>query len=295
MKSRLANVGRAVVSSIHYYVEGLYRHLSDEHAFFYAAGLAFNAITCLIPIMLILTSVLGIVLSSSELAVQKLDEILNTTFPPQPYAQDIKVAIRAMINDIIVYRSAVGFYGFIVLWWTASTMLNSIRTVLRRIFHITTSEPFLIEVAKNLLFIVVLGLLFLISNLLTWAMFLFESFVHDLMQFEHSRFDVAIQAVLLGFSYIPTFLMFFILYRYVPGEGITGRVALVSSFFATLLWWLAGIVFGWYLSTFHGFSAIYGTYAFIIVLLVWIYYSAVVFIVGNIMGELYRERAFAST
>jgi uncharacterized BrkB/YihY/UPF0761 family membrane protein len=49
-------------------------------------------------------------------------------------------------------------------------------------------------------------------------------------------------------------------------------------------------MFAVYLSDFSAIGTIYGPYAFILVLLVWIYYSAIIFIVGGMVGQIYWER-----
>jgi membrane protein len=94
-------------------------------------------------------------------------------------------------------------------------------------------------------------------------------------------------------SFALTLLMFFAVYRYIPDESPTSRVAWRSALTTTVLWETAARLFAWYLKEFHSYSAIYGTYAFLLVLLIWVYYSSVVFVVGGIVGKLYQERGKA--
>ncbi len=49
--------------------------------------------------------------------------------------------------------------------------------------------------------------------------------------------------------------------------------------------------FALYLSQFSAIGTIYGPYAFILVLLIWIYYSSIIFVIGAIVGQAYWERA----
>ena len=78
--------------------------------------------------------------------------------------------------------------------------------------------------------------------------------------------------------------------QFIPDKGVTSRVAFLAAFITTLLWWIAGKVFVWYLSVFHSYSMLYGTYAFLLVFIFWVYYSSISFIVGVIFAQLYRER-----
>src|SRR5271169_1189369 len=94
--------------SIRYYVVGLFRRMSEEKVLFLASGIAFNSLLCLLPLLLLCTSVLGMFLSSPRLPAEKIDEILNSIFPLQPYAQQIKFSIKDMLQDIVRYRHTFG-------------------------------------------------------------------------------------------------------------------------------------------------------------------------------------------
>ncbi|MEE9288065.1 MAG: YihY/virulence factor BrkB family protein, partial [Bacteroidota bacterium] len=91
-------------------------------------------------------------------------------------------------------------------------------------------------------------------------------------------------------SFFLTTLMFYIAYRYIPNERPMPRVALISAVTTGVFWELASRGFSLYLSELRPFARVYGTYAFLLVTLVWVYYSSLMFVVGGEMGQLYRER-----
>ncbi len=45
-----------------------------------------------------------------------------------------------------------------------------------------------------------------------------------------------------------------------------------------------------YLTSFSAIATVYGPYAFLLVLLIWIYYSSLIFVFGGIVGQVYWER-----
>jgi membrane protein len=65
---------------------------------------------------------------------------------------------------------------------------------------------------------------------------------------------------------------------------------MVAAVWTTVLWELVRNLFGYYISHIANINKIYGTYALIIVVAFWIYYSSVLFILGAEIGQLYRER-----
>jgi membrane protein len=274
-----------------FYVKSLYKHLYDDEVLFLASGISFNGVLCLIPTLLLFTSVFGIVLNSSDLAVQKIQQILGAAFPDQPYAQNIKSSIQQIIKDIIEYRESFGLLGLGVLTWTATSLFSSVRTVLNRVYQIKSTRLVILTILEDVVWVVIVGILFVMIIIATWLYTLVENLMHILPGLTNVEFVIFEQTIPLVVSGFLTLLMFFILYKFIPDKGIGWKVALISAITAAVLWISAGKLFAWYLATFHSFSQLYGTYAFLLVLLVWIYYSSIVFVVGAIIGQIYRERS----
>jgi membrane protein len=84
--------------------------------------------------------------------------------------------------------------------------------------------------------------------------------------------------------------MFFGFYSFIPYAKIGRKIPAVSALWATIFWEIAKYLFGYYLYNVASLDKIYGTYALVVVLAFWIYYSSVLFIVGAEIGQLYRER-----
>jgi membrane protein len=84
--------------------------------------------------------------------------------------------------------------------------------------------------------------------------------------------------------------MFYILYRYMTDSKPPKAAAVISTVTTTVLWIVSGKIFSVYLTNFSGISTVYGPYAFLLVLLIWIYYSSLIFVFGGIVGQVYWER-----
>lgn len=291
MKLPFAAYRRSIWEWIKYYVVGLYNRINDEDVLFLASGIAFNAILCLIPVLLLLTAALGVVLRVDHESIHsKIDEALDTVFPPQPYAQEIKGSIREVIHDIMHYPTTFGLTGLGSFIWTAASLFSSIRIVLNRIYKINTLKLVYIRVVENIVLVIVLTVLFFVANAFTWIFHLVDSLISQIPQLDRFSITSFVGSIPFAWSYLPALVMFYIVNRFIPDRSVTSKIAFVSAITSATLWWIAGEAFSWYLTAFHSYSALYGAYAFLLVFLVWIYYSAVVFIVGVVVGQLYRER-----
>ncbi len=279
-----------LIGTLGYYIKGVYLRFKEDDVLFMASGIAFNCILCLIPLLLLLTSILGMFLNSSELANHKIEEVLSAAFPPQPYAQNIKSNITHVISDIIQYRTSFGLFAVGVLMWTATSLFSAARSVLNRIYRMKSSKLVILTILEDILWVIIVGVLFLAAVLALWVSSFIESLLKEFLPSQVINFGYFHNLIPFGLSLVLALVMFFILYRFIPDKGMTNKTAFISTLTSTMLWVLAGRIFAWYLSTFHSFSKLYGAYAFLLVLLVWIYYSSIIFIIGGIMGQLFREK-----
>jgi membrane protein len=88
-----------------------------------------------------------------------------------------------------------------------------------------------------------------------------------------------IWAVNLVFTYGVVSLIFAAIYKVLPNAKLLWRDVLVASFGTAVLFELGQTVIGYYLANFIT-ANIYGAAGGIIVLLIWVYYSAQIFLLG---------------
>src|SRR6476619_7543614 len=84
---------------------------------------------------------------------------------------------------------------------------------------------------------------------------------------------------LLAFSFVA--LMFFALYKYLPIRRVRAKTAWVASLFSSIAFEAARSIFSLYTSTFNPASLYTRTIAAIIIGVVWVYYAALIFILGG--------------
>ena len=273
-----------------FYVRSITKKVFEDDIFFLASGIAFNGILTMIPLMLLLASAVGSFLNSSALGVQQLNDILNTIFPPQPFATNIKDSILTIISRIVIYRRSLGFVGFGVLIWSATSLFDALRSVLHIIYRLDRTRNFFVSLVHDVGFVVLAFVLFIVSNLAIWVFTLIENVVlmiPALKPLNLPRFNEGIPTAIV---IILTTFMFYIIYRYVTDSKPPRAAAVISTITTTVLWVASGKLFGIYLSDFSGIGKIYGPYAFLLVLLFWIYYSSIIFVFGGIVGQVHWER-----
>jgi len=168
-----------IVRFIWYYIKGIYQRFHEEDLLFMASGLSFDGILCTIPLLLLITSALGIFLSSNYLAFQQLDEVLKAAFPTDPYNQTIDATIRHVLSDIMEYRTSFGLIGMGVLAWTATFLFSGARSTLNKIYKCKSSKLVLLTILEDFLWFTLIGILFIITSIFPWLMSIAQALLRD--------------------------------------------------------------------------------------------------------------------
>ena len=78
-------------------------------------------------------------------------------------------------------------------------------------------------------------------------------------------------------------LIFIILYRYTPSRRMGWREVVPGAIFSTAGWLITSLGFAYYVDNFGHYSTFYGSIGGVVILLIWLYFSAVIILIG---GEL---------
>ena len=106
---------------------------------------------------------------------------------------------------------------------------------------------------------------------------------------EYTIFYVIIKAIL------SFFVMYFIikfLYTFAPSKKIDSSTTVKGSLFTTSSWILATYIFAYYISYISSYNIIYGNFANILILLLWLYILAYLFVFGMALNveDFYDKR-----
>ncbi len=276
---------------IKHYFGGLIRLIDDNHVFLLGGGLAFSLFVCIIPFVLIIFAVLGNVLDSTNMQYQ-INLLIDTIIPYYKYSEFVKKIIFTRINEVIEYRNIAGLIGGFGLLIAASGLFSSMRTILNRIYGTAADVNVLLGKLKDFALVLMVILIFFITTILMPVLEVLRQYASrfDVLKFFESGVFQHLIFSLISVSII--FIVFTILYYFVPIKKLKKKATLISALWAAILWETAKQLFGFYLYNYSAFGKIYGTYALIIVVAFWIYYSSIVFIIGAGIGRLYQDRLY---
>ncbi len=233
-----------------------------------AAGVAYYAFLSIFPLLLGLIALFGFFLPSLNLE----DELLKFVGNNLPGATDI---IKQNLVSIVRLRGAMGVLSIVILFWSGSTMFSAISLAINRAWDIRQHRPFFIRKANEMGMALCTGVLFILSLGATAIISIFGGAL-DLPATDLVIISVGGRLV----AFLLILAVFLLLYKFIPNTKTHWRHVWPGALLAAILFELARTLFIFYLANFANYQIIYGSIASIVVLLVWIYYSAFITILG---------------
>jgi membrane protein len=283
------NVLKEIVEFIKHYFGGLIKRIDEHNLFFSAAGISYSLFLGMIPFILLMFSLLGNIFDTQTLQEQ-ISRIVDTIIPYPTYAEYTKRVIQTRLPEVIVYKTIAGLIVFIVLIFTSTWIFSSMRTILNQIYHTKIQKNAFIGLMRDIGMVLLLVLFITVSTFILPALNIFMQEADSTKLFSSFNLDTLMDNIIRIISIFFMLGMFFLLYYFIPYEKLKKRVALLSAFWTTILWEVARNIFGYYIRHFFGSSAIYGAFVLIVVILLWVFYSSCIFIIGAEIGQLFRER-----
>jgi membrane protein len=187
---------------------------------------------------------------------------------------------------IVQDRRIVGILGLGGLLWTSTWVFSSLSSDLNIIFRVKRERSLLRGRAVDLLMLLLAGTLLLVSMALSSVITLFQGYLFKFPLDIGFLFQPILKYLIPFFL---TFGMFFLIYKIAPNKKIHSGIALQATFIASILWGIAKQLLGWYILHLGRFSVIYGSLATLAIFLLWIYYTAAIFLLGGEIAGLLEQ------
>ena len=262
----------------------------DDHALTRGAAIAFYAVTAIAPVLFIATAIAGLVLgqrSASRAVHAQLTQIMSSDSADlvQLAILHVRSAQHSVVGSII---------GAVALVVTASGFFTEIEDALNVIWKAPRHESYFYTLLRgrvlSLSLVIGLGLLLLTFMLLASGIRLVGHIIDQ--HTEISRLTdvsrLAIGTINLGLSFFVVTLLFAAIYKVLPNKRLEWRDVLVGSFGTAVMFEVGQTVIGYYLANIIT-ATIYGAAGGIIVLLIWVYYTAQIFLLGAEFTKVWAE------
>lgn len=268
---------------------GVWRKGEEDDIFFLAGAISFNVLVAFIPLVLAVLGIAGTVIRFQGADAQgALLEYLDQTIPAA-----VNIDIAAVLQELAAQSTGILSVGTLFFLWVATRLVGTLRTVLREIFDITEGRSIVAGKIFDIKMVLAAGTLFSLNVLLTIGLQVGATFVSEELHIDPG--DVPLMGYASNLwppivAFITLWIMFFLIYRYLPPRRIGWGTAIVAASFTAVLFELLKFGFSWYVTGVANFGSTWGNIATFVILFFWIYYTSVVFILGGEVAQVVSMR-----
>lgn len=258
----------------------------DDRALKFSASLAYYTIFSLAPLLLITISIAGIVMGKDAIQGKVFGEINGIV------GNEAAKQIQDMIKNLEMSgKSTMSvILGIVTLVIGATTVFGEIQESINIIWHVKPKpKKGWIKMIKDRLLsgslIVTLGFLLLVSLLVNGALLALsdklKSFLPDITVVFFNLINVAI-------SFIVITILFGVIFKVLPDVKIRWKDVTSGAIFTAVLFMIGRLVIGIYIAK-SGTSSSYGAAGSLIVILLWVYYTAAILYFGAEFTRAYAD------
>ncbi len=263
----------------------LYTVTADSELFGRAAQSAFYFSLAIFPFLLFVISIFGLILRSADGFKSETYAYIGRVMPGA--ASEL---VRRTIDEVVSNSSGGKLtIALIVTLWSASAGIDSIRSGLNAVYGLRDSRMWLRTKIQSVLLTGVLSIIFgVVLTIVFYGWNLFEVTLGKL------GFPVASPAILTVIQWASILLLmlfaFEVIYNLLPDfRRFRWKWVTPGSIAAIALWLILTTGFRVYISYFNSYDRTYGSLGAVIILLLWLYLTALVVMVGGAINTVSHE------
>lgn len=263
------------------------KEFKDDRATLTSAGMAFYWFLSIFPAMLALVGLLGLV-DASEAAVDSITDVVNSALPGQA-AEVLATAIAGREAGGSLVATIV---GVALALWSASAGMVGLQMGLDVAYDVTADRTF---VKKRLVAFELMVAMLVLGGTAT-ALIVFGAPLGDALRDNlpfGGAFVVVWTLLRWGLGIAALTGLFATIYYLAPNRDSPKWVWVSpGGLLAAAIWLLASLGFSFYVSSFGKYAETYGSLAGVVVLLLWLYLTALAVVLGGeLNAELERQSA----
>lgn len=266
----------------------LYKKADDSDLFNRAAQAAFYFSFALFPLIFFLVSLFGLVLTSTDALKAELFEYLRQIMPASVF-----VLVRNTVEEIAANSSSGKLtIGLVVALWSASAGVDAVRAALNSVYQLRERRNWFLMKAQSLALTFVVTILAGIGLAIVfygWQL-VQAATIWIGLPITSPFFLTAIQWI----SILAVMLFACeVIYNFLPDFRKFKWIWITSgSLVAIVLWLLLTGGFRLYLSFFNNYDKTYGSLGAVIILLLWLYLTALVLMAGGAINAVLHDLRF---
>ena len=262
-------------------IKQTFTEFSEEDPFTLAGALSYYTLLSLAPLLLMIVSVAGLVYGEEAARGEVLAKLeLAIGAPAAELAQD--VLAHAYQHGAGWFSATIAIVGVLI---GATTALAQLQGALDKIWGVKAAKRAIVALLRARLMSLVIILLLgtaVIASLIA------SSIITALSNNTVAALDWVWRAADIGVPLVLMTALFAMLFKLLPNAEVRWRDVWVGALLTSALFTLGRIVIGIYIGR-AGVTSAYGAAGSVVGLMVWIYYSSVIILLGAELTQVYAR------
>jgi len=254
---------KRLLRTYYIFLRDFFRDLFDDKIGYYASSLSWSTLFSIIPLMVVMLWIFTL-LPVFDSVYGRIEKLIFSNLMPAD-----SQTVMAYVNTFIDNSDKLGYIGILYVLFAVFMFFKNYDYIINDIFDVPGRR--LLRAIRSYLL-----LLIAIPAMLGGSFWLSAQIQHYLDQ-------NSITSTIHLFYFLPYLViwaMFYITYQLSPNTRISFRAAAVSSFIASLVWYLSKSAFVFYVLHNKTYSSIYGSIGTLLFFFLWIYISWAIFLHG---------------
>lgn len=251
-----------------------------------AMSLVYTTLLSIVPLLAVSFSVL-----KGFGAHNQLEPVLISMLEPLgEKGVQISHQIISFVDNMKV--GVLGSIGLLLLIFTVLSLVKKIENAFNATWKIPVTRN-IIQRFSNYLSVILIGPLLLFTSAGISASFNSSTVVNTFLAIEPFGSILLFLGIIT--PYILTVLSFTLIYLLIPNTRVRVKSALYGAIVATILWKMIGALFTAFIVDSTNYTAIYSSFAILVIFMIWIYISWLIILTGASISYYHQNPARIST
>lgn len=259
---------------------GFMERMRKDHVSAYAAQAAYFLIMSFIPFVLFLTAIV----QYTPLTYREVRQAIMSVVP-----ENLQGFVLNIVAEVFSKSAAVLPLSALVALWSSGKGMQALINGLNTIYHVKETRNWLVNRIYSM-FYMFLFVLALIASLLLLVM---GNRIHVLIS-GYVPFLGNMIGRILGAKtflvFVMLFLVFLVLYRYLPNRRASLKSQVPGAFLTAVVWSVFSYLFSLYFTFFPDFSIMYGSLSTLILVMVWLYFCMNLLLYGAEINAYFESQ-----
>lgn len=259
---------------------GFMERMRKDHVSAYAAQAAYFLIMSFIPFVLFLTAIV----QYTPLTYREVRQAIMSVVP-----ENLQGFVLNIVAEVFSKSAAVLPLSALVALWSSVKGMQALINGLNTIYHVKETRNWLVNRIYSM-FYMFLFVLALIASLLLLVM---GNRIHVLIS-GYVPFLGNMIGRILGAKtflvFVMLFLVFLVLYRYLPNRRASLKSQVPGAFLTAVAWSVFSYLFSLYFTFFPDFSIMYGSLSTLILVMVWLYFCMNLLLYGAEINAYFESQ-----